>query len=176
MRWTLVLAGLLVATACFADSIRTEDLRISGSVYTDQGGDWKFNGTIEINAQTGAILNWDIQMPSILAGFGQPGMGSFTFDPANTEIYTGGGAVNFVSQSGYFTLFISPAPSSSCTSGCTLNNSWYGDLRSYNQSYYLISGTMSTPEPSSLLLMGSGLSGMLAFRRKLFGGTRKRSL
>jgi hypothetical protein len=48
--------------------------------------------------------------------------------------------------------------------------SCYGDNSgSYFLGYTVISNVSATPEPSSLLLFGTGLLGLAPFRRKLFG-------
>ena len=72
MRKTLVLTVVLLATTCFADSFKIEGTLTSPVTGNPVG---TFAGMIEIDTATGSIVGWYIPMPSIPAGFGEPGMG-----------------------------------------------------------------------------------------------------
>ena len=79
MRKTLVLTVVLLATTCFADSFKIEGTLTSPVTGNPVG---TFAGMIEIDTATGSIVGWYIPMPSIPAGFGEPGMEGFTFTPS----------------------------------------------------------------------------------------------
>lgn len=165
MRNLLVLAVLLAATTCLADSFK-----IDGTISIPYGPNvGTFTGTIDINTATGTIFNWDIKMPD-LPGFS--GFGAYTFTPSDSTLYFGSGYGQFTNYNDVFNLaFVIPNNTLIRFTGSSFYGYYY-NVRSVYGANYLVSGTIIlTPEPSSLVFMGSGLAGMIAFRRKLFSGS-----
>jgi hypothetical protein len=137
-----------------------------------------FAATIEINTATGSIVSWHIPMPSIPAGFGEPGIGGLTFT-SSTSSYSicsfFQGEFDCLNPHADRALdLVIPNKTLIGFTGSAFGGG-YGDPRSQFGAFYDASGTIATPEPSSLLLLGSGLAGMFALRRKLFGGTSQHS-
>jgi hypothetical protein len=168
MRKALVLIVVLLATTCFADSFQIDGTLTSPGTGNRVG---TFAATIEINTATGSIVSWYIAMPSIPPGFGEPGIGGFTFTPSNSTASFFGGELELLNSARDRNLYlVIPNKTLIGFTGSAFGGG-YGDPRSQFGAFYDASGTIATPEPSSLLLFCSGLAGMFAFRRKLFGGT-----
>jgi len=168
MRKALVLTVVLLATTCFADSFQ-----IKGTLTSPVTGDLvgTFAGTIEIDTATGSIVTWSLGMPSIPAGFGEPGIGGFTFTPSNSIFSFFQGEFDLGNSAADRKLYlVIPNQTLIGFTGSSFAGG-YGDPRSQFGAFYNASGTIATPEPSSLIALGSGLAGMFALRHKLFAGT-----
>jgi len=178
MRKALVLAVLLITTTCLADSIQT--FQIEGTLTSAQTGQMvgTFSGTLEINTGTGSIVNWNVAMPTIPTEPGQLGMQAYQFTPSDSSVWvtssTSQTSITLLSVNHFFQLDVW-FPNNTLigfTGSAFIGN--YGDPRSRNGASSWANGTIApgiAPEPSSLLLVSSGLAGIVAFRRKLFGGT-----
>ena len=152
-----------------------------------------FSGTFVINPVTGRLSNWSIAMPSLTGPAGV--VGAFTFTPANSTTSVGGPSFQDGSYTLFFhpkspnsnNLHLAVAclagqstPCLNVVSGNPLMSSsreseyFTGDRQ--QQNIFLISGEITptgevtpavTPEPSAIILLGSGLAGILAFRHKI---------
>jgi hypothetical protein len=115
-------------------------------------------------------------MPYIPPGFGEPGIGGFTFTPSNStgSFFGGVGEIDLLNSARNRDLYLLIPNTTLVGFTGSAFGGGYGDPRSQFGAFYDASGTVApavAPEPSSLLLWGSGLAGMFAFRRKLCGGT-----
>jgi PEP-CTERM motif len=148
-----------------------------------------FSGTIEINTTTGDIVSWNILMPSIPAYPGSAAVGAFTFSPSDS---TAGFSASLFGGPGYiaisapeyrlnFELLNANGHSLVGFNGATLsggpNGSDYIPLSSGEG--FAINGTVEpsqiavTPEPSTFVLMGSGLLAVLTFQGRLWRKSRR---
>lgn len=165
-------------------------LDVSGSVPESNGTVATFSGTLTVSAQNNIVTgieSWDIQMPPI--GSGSAALPALIFTPTNSSFFQSplGSADDPTDWSWNF---------DACTSGsnCTLlslGEQTNGISQALGflplgyftngQSFPVIYGNESsgnvgsasialatTPEPSSMILVGSGLAGLVAFRRRLF--------
>jgi len=171
MRKLLVIMVMLLSTACLADSFE-----IDGFLYSPVTGNGitNFLGTIDINPTTGSVLSWSLTMPSIPAGFGEPGITAFTFTPSMSHVFVSSMELDLVSSDQRHSLYL-VFPTNGLV-GLTEASfgGGYGDPRSRNGAFYQVSGTIAStvaPEPSSLFLMISGVVGMFISRHKPFGRT-----
>ena len=169
MRKLLVIMVMLLSTACLADSFE-----IDGFLYSpvNGAGITNFLGTIDINPTTGSILSWNVTMPSIPAGFGEPGITAFTFTPSMSHVFVSSMELDIVSSDQRHFLYLTlPLPGLLGLTEASFGGG-YGDPRSRKGAFYLARGTIATtvaPEPSSLFLMVSGVVGMFLSRHKRLG-------
>ena len=172
MRKILVLAFLLFATTCLADNFRIEGTLTSPYTYNPAG---TFSGWFSVDTRNGAITNWNINMPSLPAALNEPAMSAFNFSPAFSTFYFSSSNFVVLSVDHLFELaFGIPNKTLIGLTEADFDGS-YGESRSRPAAAYLANGTITSieaPEPSSLLLMGSGVAGILALRRKVLGGDR----
>ena len=154
-----------------------------------------FSGTIDINRSTGQVTGWNISMPFIPAS--SPPLlanccatvGAFTFTPSNSS-FSGGQSdlessiadIVFSSAAqpgtpGYYYLRLGLDTGGPLRpaipigfSGATIVSGSDSQYFS-NGAYYLANGGIQmspAPEPSTFVLMASGLCGIFGLRRKLF--------
>lgn len=145
-----------------------------------------FSGTIEINTTTEDIVSWNISMPTITAYPGSAAVGAFTFSPSNStasflpSTVINQGAPGYLTISnGQFQLTFA-VPNALVYPGLAgpvvLSGGQNGSDYVAPGAGFSIAGTITPSpvlEPSTLVLMGSGLVGLVAFRRKLLGTGRK---
>jgi len=140
-----------------------------------------FSGTIHINTTTGDIVSWNFSMPSIPAYPGYAAVGAFTFSPSDstssflpsTVINPGAPGYLTISNGQYQVTFA--VPNALVYPGVAGPVSFSGGPNGSDYAApgagFSIAGTITpspVPEPSAVVLVGSGLLGILGFRRKLF--------
>lgn len=172
MRKVLVLAVLLLGTNCFADSPGI--FEIDGTLRSLGTNNivGTFAGTVEIDTTTGSIVSYDIPMP------GNLGLPPLTFASSNSHLgvfsCAGSTCIN-LNLFNRYDLDFSVAKNNLIGFTGSSFSGFYAD--SVGGASYNTSGTIASsvaPEPSGLLLMGSGLASMFVFRRSLSSGTLRR--
>lgn len=167
MRKAIILAVLFLAPGCLADTFQIDG--ILTSPYTG-GTVGQFAGWIAINTGTGVITNWNVQMPDIPAGLNEPMMSAFTFSPSFSTFDFSSSQGQLKSFSQFFDLYFTISNNTLVGFSGSAFNGGYGDPRSQPGAFYIASGTITpgpAPEPSTWLLMGSGLLGVVFLRLKL---------
>ena len=178
VRVVVLLTGLVcLPSLAFADSV----FDIEGNLSIRNGNGsivGTFSGTIDMNTITGQILNWSVAMPNLTA---VGGTAAHTFTPFNSALccsppvmgvfgFTGFASQNFVS------FYLGNVPLVGFTGatfgfGYPITSEYLGAI---GTAFFSTSGTiersLSSPEPSTLILMGSGLVGILGWRRVLSFG------
>ncbi len=140
------------------------------------GGPLVTLGTIDINTTTGSVVSWDLVAPS----FG--GVTGFTFTPADSTFCTPpscfGGDLGWftpnTSHVTYLNFYLFPPNPPFTLVGFNGISETGGPDAGYvttpnSYALYNLNITAATPEPSTLVLIGSGLAGIVGFRRKQLG-------
>jgi hypothetical protein len=175
-RALLLVALLFGSTLSLADST----LEIYGG-FGNGGNGTSFSGTITVSISDNVIngiTSWNIQIPA------RGTVPALTFTPSNSVFFSNPlGSVD--DPTGWQQVFSSAGAGAEFAftfggNGLPLNYLPLGSSTPINVIYYAHNGnayigsgfvgpaTMA-PEPSSLVLVGSGLVGIICFRRKRFG-------
>lgn len=192
----LLRAALITSMLCLPNlSVAQTIFDVSGSLSQPNGTVATFSGTLTVSVENNIVMgigSWDIQIPAI--GTGSTALPALTFTPANSKFVQvalgspddpmGWGWAFYACGSGssnctflqlgfdngnpdFISLPLGSLPLGYFTSGGLGVNAGYGNQISSSVGSASI-GLATTPEPSSLVLVGSGLAGMMGFRRKLF--------
>lgn len=175
-RALLLVPLLFGSTLSFADSTL--------EIYGGLGNGATFSGTITVSIYDNVIngiTSWSIQIPA------RGTVPAFTFTPANSafssiplgsvddptgweEVFSGSGT-EFTFTFGSNGL---PLSDLSLGSSTPINVNYYTQNGNKYTGSGFIGPTTMAPEPSSLVLLGSGLVGLIGYRRKIFGMSRSR--
>jgi len=166
----LLVAVLFGSALSFSQTIFDVNATLSGLPLS-------LNGTLSINSATGTITNWDISLPPV------PGFPSVTLTPNDSFVEVGPlsldqGVGNRYTVIYFFTnagnlelLLIVDGRNLQGFNGSPILTSaqeWGGRAYSEYRGVQITGGSISlAPEPSSLVLAGSGLAALAAWRRKV---------